>query len=98
MKTCYSAEPFVAKGFRRRIFFPHQAIALRKAYPDTFAQLEKRGVPAAQATRLEVWQLNLYSTWVDDLPFALFTDPMVNWHKQQFGRMGLIACAGLFID
>ena len=98
MKTCYSAEPFVAKGFRRRAFFPHDAIALRKAYPDTFVQLKKRGVSAAQAARLNVWQINLYSPWVDDFPPELFTDPTVNWHNQQFGRPGLIASAGLFID
>src|SRR6266849_7561835 len=98
MKTCYSAAPFVAKGFRRRVFFPHQAIALRKAYPDTFVQLKKRGVSAAQAARLKVWQINLYSPWVDDFPPELFTDPIVNWHNQQFGRPGLIASAGLFVD
>jgi hypothetical protein len=98
MKACYSAEAFVAKGFRRRGFFPHQAIALRKAYPDTFVQLQKRGVPTAQAARLKTWQINLYSPWVEDFPPELFTDSTVNWHNQQFGRPGLIACAGLFID
>ena len=98
MKTCYSAEPFVAKGFRRRVFFPHEAIALRKAYPDTFVQLEKRGFSAAQAARLKAWQVNLYSPWIDDFPRELFTDPTVNWHSQQFGRPGLIASAGLFVD
>jgi hypothetical protein len=98
MKTCYTADPFVAKGFRRRLFFPHQAIALRKAYPDTFLQLKKRGVSAAQAMSLEVWQINLYSPWIEDFPPELFTDPVVNWHSQQFGRRGLIASAGLFID
>ena len=98
MKTCYSAEPFVAKGFRRRVFFPHDAIALHKAYPDSFVQLKKRGVSAAQASRLTTWQINLYSPWVDDFPPELFTDPMVNWHNQQFGRRGLIASGGMFID
>jgi hypothetical protein len=98
MKTRYSAEPFVAKGFRRRVFFPHDAIALRKAYPDTFVQLKKRGIPAVRAARLKAWQINLYSPWVDDFPPELFTDPTVNWHGQQFGRPGLIASAGLFID
>jgi len=98
MKAYYTAEPFASKGFRRRVFFPHEAIAIRKAYPDTFVQLKKRGVPAGQAARLNVWQINLYSPWIEDFPPELFTDPVVNWHNQQFGRPGLIASAGLFID
>lgn len=98
MKTCYTAEPFVAKGFRGRVFFPHEAIALRKAYPDTFVQLKRRGVPAEHAARLNVRQINLYSPWIEDFLPELFTDPVVNWHNQQFGRPGLIASAGLFID
>jgi peptidoglycan/xylan/chitin deacetylase (PgdA/CDA1 family) len=98
MKTCNSAEPFVARGFRRRVFFPHEAVAIRKAYPDTHLHLKRRGIPAAQAARLEVRQLNLYSPWIEDFPPELFTDSVVNWHNQQFGRPGLVASAGLFIE
>jgi hypothetical protein len=55
MKSCYSAEPFVAKGFRRRLFFPHRVIVLRKAYPDTYLQLRKRGVAHLEGTRSRLW-------------------------------------------
>jgi hypothetical protein len=96
MKACYDADRFVARGFRRREFFPHEAIVLRKAYPDTFVQMKKRAV--ARHAGLRPLQLNLYSNWIDDFPAQLFSDPIVNWHQQQLGRAGLIASAGLFID
>ena len=51
MKVCYAADPFVAEGFRRRVFFPHEVIVLRKAYPDTFVQMEKRGVAGRRESR-----------------------------------------------
>jgi hypothetical protein len=98
MKTCDSAEPFISRGFRRQLFFPHQTIALRKAYPDTFLQLKKRGIAEKQATRLTTYQINVYSPRIEDFPAELFTDPVVNWHGQQFGRPGLVASAGVVID
>ena len=98
MKFCYRKEAFVAKGFRPRAFFPHSTIALRKAYPDTYLQLARRGVPAGQAAQIETWQINLYSPSIEDFPPELFTDPIVNWHQQQLGKPGLVAAAGLFID
>jgi hypothetical protein len=91
------AEPFVAKGFRRREFFPHQVIALRKAYPDSVLQLRMRGVPVEDIETGSFWQLNLYSSWIDDLPEEIFRSKVVNWHQQQLGRRGLIAAAGLFV-
>ncbi len=97
MKHCYTADPFVAAGFRRRVFFPHDAIVLRKAYPDTFVQMKKRGVPAAQRAGFQPLQVNLYSNRIEDLPPDLFVDPVVNWHQQQFGLDGLITSAGLFL-
>ena len=42
-------------------------------------------------------QLNLYSTNKEGLSDELFTDPIVNWHSQQFGKQGLVASAGLCI-
>jgi hypothetical protein len=97
MKVCYAADPFIAAGFRRRVFFPHEVIVLRKAYPDTFVQMEKRGIAAAQRAGFQPLQVNLYSNRIEDLPADLFIDPVVNWHQQQFGRAGLIASAGLFL-
>ncbi|HEY6421599.1 MAG TPA: hypothetical protein VIX59_21585 [Candidatus Binataceae bacterium] len=98
MKTCYDAARFVAKGYRRREFIPHRVVALRKAYPDAYLLLERRGVPPERLRTGECWQLNLYSPQIDGFPSELFTDPIVNWHSQQFGEPGLIAAAGLFID
>src|SRR5262249_48645499 len=31
------------------------------------------------------------------LPEELFSDPEINWHRQQFGQKGLVAAAGLWI-
>jgi hypothetical protein len=98
MKACYDAEPFVAKGFRPREFFPHEVTALRKAYPDTLLQLTRRAVKPAKIAAGSLWQINLYSTKIEDFPAELFRDSTINWHQQQFGRAGLVAAAGLFID
>src|ERR1700730_14040722 len=98
MKACYSPEPFVAKGLRSREFFPHQVIALRKAYPDTILQLARRGVEITNIADGSLWQINLYSDWIDDLPSEVFRDITVNCHRQRFGRPGLVAAAGLFLD
>jgi hypothetical protein len=98
MKVCYSAEPFIAKGLRAREFFPHQVIALRKAYPDTFLQFARRSVETTNIAAGTFWQINLYSSRIDDLPEEVFRDTTINWHRQQFGLLGLVAAGGLFID
>ncbi len=98
MKTCYDADRFIAKGYRRREFIPHRVVALRKPYPDAYLLLTRRGVAPERLRAGECWQINLYSRRIEGLPAELFTDPTVNWHKQQFGEPGLIAAAGLFID
>ena len=98
MKACYTSEPFSAIGLRRRDFFPHQVIAVRKAYPDTLLQLARRGIEAARANLAKLWQINLYAREIADFPAELFTDSTVNWHRQQLGRPGLVAAAGLYVD
>ena len=97
LKSGNTLEHFVAKGFRSREYFPHQAIAIKKAYPDSVQQLQTRGVPAEEIKAGSFWQLNLYSSLIDDLPEELFRNKVVNWHEQQLGRPGLIAAAGLFV-
>ena len=97
LKSGNTLEHFVAKGFRSREFFPHQTIATKKAYPDSVLQLQMRGVPAEEINAGSFWQLNLYSSLIDDLPEGLFRSKAVNWHQQQLGRPGLIAAAGLFV-
>ena len=98
MKIAGDRASFTARGFRAREFFPHDVIALPKPYADTHLCLEGRGVSRNRVAAGQHVQLNLYSNWLGGFPDALFTDPAVNWHGQQFGRKGLIAAAGLFIE
>ena len=98
MKVAADREHFTARGFRAREFFPHDVIALPKPYADTHLCLERRGVSRRRIAAGRHIQLNLYSNWLNGFPDALFTDPAVNWHGQQFGRKGLIAAAGVFIE
>jgi len=97
MRIAPEVTPFVRAGFRAREFFPHEVVWLSKPYPDAYLNLERRGVTRADVLAGDFVQLNLYSDHLEGLPDALFTDPAVNWHGQQFGKRGLIAAAGLFI-
>jgi len=88
---------FACKGLARRELFGHRVIAIPKSYPDAQLLLERRGVPRHTIESGRLWQLNLYTTDFYGLPDALFDDPEVNWHRQQFGLKGLIAAAGLWL-
>jgi hypothetical protein len=88
---------FADKGLARRRVFDHRAIVIPKQYPDSQLFLETRGVQRELLQRGKFCQLNLYTTDFHDLPDKLFIDPEVNWHRQQLGRKGLIAAAGLWI-
>ena len=96
MRRSPPVEAWVAKGIPRRSWFAHEVAWLTKPYPDTFLQLERRGVGEGAATKGTAYQLNLYARDVDGFPDVLFSDPTVNWHRQQFGRKGLVAAAGLY--
>lgn len=85
-------------GLSRREIFPHEVIAVAKPYPDSQLLLERRGIPRRQQRRGSFVQLNLYSLDLYGLPPELFTHPEINWHGQQFGRPGLVAAAGLFVE
>lgn len=98
MKVAAERAQFTERGFRAREYFPHDVIALPKPYADTHLCLEKRGVSRRRIASGQHIQLNVYSNWLGGFPDALFTDPAVNWHGQQFGRKGLIAAAGLFVE
>jgi len=88
---------FAGKGLAPREVFNHRVVALPKAYPDSQLLLERRGVPRQTVESGKFWQLNLYTTDFYGLPDSLFTDPEVNWHRQQIGLKGLIAAAGLWL-
>ncbi len=98
MKIADDRGHFTARGFRPREFFTHEVIALPKPYADTHLCLEHRGVSRRRIAAGQHIQLNVYSNWLSGFPDALFTDPAVNWHGQQFGKKGLIAATGLFIE
>jgi len=98
MKLAVERAAFTERGFRAREFFPHEVVCLPKPYADSHLCLERRGVTRRRIAAGELVQLNVYSDWLNGFPDALFTDAAVNWHGQQFGRKGLIAAAGLFIE
>jgi hypothetical protein len=96
MKCSPSEDAYLAAGFPRREIFPHSVVWIDKPYPDTFLQLERRGVSRVLASCGRACQINLYATMLADLPAAVFTDRTLNWHQQQLGQDGLVAAAGLF--
>lgn len=93
-----SVAEFVKKGFAARKVFPHRADVIRKHYPDTLLQFERRGMAQSELRASRLCQLNLYSDHLAGLPDQLFTDTALNWHNQQLGEKGLIAAAGLAIQ
>src|SRR5204863_9880494 len=89
---------FASARFAREDWFPHEVLWLAKPYPDTYLQLETRGVSDPTLRASQPVQLNVYSRVLDGLPDELFTDRAVNWHGQQLGRRGLVAAAGLVVE
>lgn len=98
MKVATDARAFTEHGFRAREFFAHEIVWFAKPYPDTMLKLDARGVPRARVEAGRCLQVNVYSSQLDGLPDELFTDRAVNWHGQHFGKRGLIAAAGLFVE
>ena len=87
---------FVRMGLAPRNTFSHYAILIPKAYPDSRLLLERRGISDRVLKTGVFYQLNLYTSEFYGLPDELFTDPEINWHRQQFGQKGLVASAGLW--
>jgi hypothetical protein len=96
VKSSPPEDVYLAAGFPRREVFPHEVIWIDKPYPDTYLQIERRGVSRAHALGGRPCQINLYATTLAGLPGTVFTDRALNWHQQQLGREGLVAAAGLF--
>ena len=90
-------DEFVARGHRRRRFFPHRIYVLPKCGPDGFRLAEAMcGNDEPTAMR----QLLLYAdeALLEEFPRELFFDDDLNWHREQFGRPGQIASASLVVD
>lgn len=90
-------DEFVAKGFKRRHFFPHRAYHLPKCGPDGF----RLGSQMSGRSDLDqFWEIVLYAdqSLTTDLPDELFFDDDVLWHQQHFGRRGQVATVDLVLD
>ena len=86
---------FLEKGFSKEDFFRHTAIFLNKQYPDTILHMGRRGISFEGQ---KIFQLNIYSDKIDGLQKEIFFDKQISWHQQHLGNIGLIACAGFYID
>ncbi len=86
---------FPAAGFRGRDSFNHEVLYLRKQYPGTLRALERCGLPRVTLEDALATQVNLYATDLSDPPAELFLDSDRSLCRQQLGRPGLIASAGL---
>src|SRR6476660_4561155 len=88
---------YVAKGHKRRHFFPHRVYQLPKCGPDGFRLAQsmcRKEDPAS------MWELVLYAdpAMLAEFPADLFFDDDLIWHQQQFGRPGQIASANIVLD
>lgn len=88
---------FVERGFPAREVFDHRVVTLSKQYDDLLADFQARGFSMEELSSGSFRQLNVYATDVDSFPAELFTSPVVNWHRQQFGLKGLVATASLYV-
>jgi hypothetical protein len=89
---------FAARRMARRESFDHDVIVISKPYPDSQLLLERRGMQRHELERGRFCQLNLYTTQHYNLPEELFLHPEINRYRQQLGRKGLIAAAGLWLN
>lgn len=95
--TAQRVDEFVAKGHKRRHFFPHRIRHLPKCGPDEFmlaGRMCGKDDPAA------MWEIVLYAdpAALREFPPGLFFDDELIWHQQQFGLPGQVATASLILD
>lgn len=88
---------FLARGFEGRQFFPHRVFHLPKCGPDGY-KLALRMCGERDPNRLS--ELVLYATpeLANQFPDELWFDDDLNWHQQQFGRIGQVATVNLRLD
>jgi peptidoglycan/xylan/chitin deacetylase (PgdA/CDA1 family) len=90
-------DELVARGRRRRSFFPHRAVFLPRPGPDgckLAARMCGRSDPSS------LWEVVLFAdeATLAEFPRDLFFDDELIWHRQHFGRPGHVACANVVID
>ncbi len=88
---------FVARGYRRRSFFPHRVLFLPKAGPDGY-KLAGRMCGLTDPAR--IWEIVLYAdeSMLGEFPDELFIDDELVWHQQHFGVPGQVATANVVLD
>jgi peptidoglycan/xylan/chitin deacetylase (PgdA/CDA1 family) len=99
MRRFYEAGPEAAQRFLdadipRRYFFPHRVYVLPKGGPDGL-ELAKAMAANANPARLREFVLYAVPPVLDEFPRDLFFDDDLQWHQQQFGLQGQVACANV---
>jgi len=88
---------FRAAGFKQRHFFPHRVYVLPKAGPDGMYLCERMmGIREPSALReFILYALPPVST---EIPRDVYYDDDLQWHRQQFGIDGHVACADVAVS
>jgi hypothetical protein len=92
--TAERVDEYVAKGGKRRHFFPHRVYHLPKCGPDGFRLASRM---CGRSDPAEMWQLLLYvdQPLLATFPLDFYFDDDLIWHRQQFGRPGQVASANI---
>lgn len=88
---------FQAAGFKERHFFPHRVYVLPKGGPDGL-KLCERMTGIRDPSRLREFVLYARPPVVSQFPSEVYEDDDLQWHQQQFGINGQVACANVVID
>lgn len=89
-----SAENFLSAGFKQRYWFPHRIYCLPKGGPDGL-KLANRMTGRREPERMREFVLYARTPVVARFPREIFYDNDLQWHQQQFGIDGQIACANV---
>jgi len=83
---------FLRSGFKQRNWFPHRVYVLPKGGPDGM-KLAARITGCREPGRMREFVLYAKAPAIEEFPREVFYDDDLQWHQQQFGIDGQIACA-----
>ena len=89
-----AVQQFFDAGIPRRHFFPHRIYVFPKGGPDGL-ELAKSMARNANPSRLREFVLYALPPVLNEFPRDLFFDDELQWHQQQFGLDGQVACANV---
>ena len=92
------AGEFVARGHRRRRFFPHRVYRLPKCGPDGFRLAQAMCGETPTRLRCDSCCSTRTSRCWRSSPASSSSTTSSNWHREQFGRPGQVASASLVVD